>query len=306
VVTGGCVGGAASAHGLKGDGPTSVAAGFGSVWIGMGDGSLVQVDAQTGRGRQRLRATATGFVHEVAVTADAVWVLRDRLLRLDPRSGAVREVRGVGGGTASMMRAGRGALWIVDDGRNEVVRVDPRRAAVVARIHVPGRAWGVGAGPAGVIVVSVPTSGPVSGPDGIRLLRRINPETSRLSAPISRVDCDVGVTSGARAVWTLDGCTGVLVRRAPASLGVLRQRKFRVVSQAPLIGLGSVWLASRSGVLRLDAATLQPVARIPARSTSLTSGDGAIWAFDPAHATLRRIDPLTNRVTSAFRTNQQP
>jgi hypothetical protein len=50
-------------------------------------------------------------------------------------------------------------------------------------------------------------------------------------------------------------------------------------------------------VRRIDPRTLRTVAVIPARSLTVVVGDEAVWAFDPAHNLLRKIDPHTNRVS---------
>jgi hypothetical protein len=175
--------------------------------------------------------------------------------------------------------------------------------SVQARIRVPGRAWGLAAGSRTVIVVSVPTTGPVTGPKGVRLLRRLDPETNRLSPPLARVGCDVGVAVGSRAAWTLDACTGVLARRDLRTLAIERQTQTQVLPQTPALGYGSVWLASRGGTLRIDPVTFRTSARIPARSLQLAAGSGFVWALDTGSGgrppTVRKIDPATNRVVNA-------
>jgi hypothetical protein len=67
---------------------------------------------------------------------------------------------------------------------------------------------------------------------------------------------------GFRAVWTLDTCSGSLSRRDPRTLKVERRRKLGVLLQTPALGFGSVWLASRGGVRRIDPRTLRTVAMI--------------------------------------------
>lgn len=262
----------------------------------MGNGDVIRIDGRSGRERARLRATPTSFVHGVAAAYGAIWALRGGLTRIDPRRNKSREVREVGSPTAFTLRVGSGSLWIADDGSNEVLRIDPIRERLAARVRVPGRAWGVAAGPRDVVVLSVPGRGPVTGPDGTRFLYRLDPATNRLSPPLARVDCDVSLAVGADAVWSFDSCTGVLARRDSRTLRVVRQVKTGVLSQTPTLGFRSVWLASRGGVLRIDPVTLVTVSRIPARSLMLAVGRGSVWALDGLHHVVRRIDPRTNRV----------
>jgi hypothetical protein len=294
------VGGAAA----KESGPTAIAAGYGSVWIGMGNGEVVALSASLDRVERRLVGAPTAFVHGLAARYGGLWILRDQLTRLDPhRKNIARDVPGTGSATAFAITAGSGAIWIADDGLNEILRIDPKRLRVQARTRVPGRAWGVAAGAGNVIVVTVPTHGPVTGPQGVRLLRRIDPETNRLSRPLARVECDVGVAVGARAVWTFDACSGVLARRHPRTLQVVRQTRTGVLSQVPALGFGALWLASRGGTLRIDPVTLRVRKRIAARSLAVTVGSGSVWALDTRGGrrppTIRKIDPATNSVVKA-------
>lgn len=289
----------------KGEGPTSIAAGFGSLWVGMGNGDVLRYDADSGRQNGRLKSGSVGFVHGLAVGSDAVWVLWSgaqggRVTRVDPRHNATRDIPKAGAATAFGITAGTGSIWIADDGSNEILRIDPDQARLVARIRIPGRAWGIAAGPRSVIVVSVPTEGPVSGPSGTRFLRRLDPRTNRLSAPLARATCDVGVAVGSQAVWTLNACTGILARRDPLTLKVRRQRAMHVLSQTPVLGFGSLWLARRGGTLRVDPTTLRTLAVIPARSVVVAVGSGSVWALDVGgprrRPQVRKIDPRTNRV----------
>jgi hypothetical protein len=287
----------------KGEGPTSVAAGFGSLWVGMGTGDVLRFDADSGAQQARLRRGTTGFVHGLTVGYGAVWVVRDQVSRIDPRDNATRDVPRTGSATVGGGAIGAGAVWAADDGSNEVLRINPVQGRLVARIRVPGRAWGIAAGPRNVIVVSVPTDGPVSGPQGTRLLRRLDPQTNVLSAPLARLNCDVGVAVGAHAVWTLNSCTGVLARRDPRTLEVRLMTAMHVLSQTPILGFGSIWLARRGGTLRVDPTTLRVLAVIPARSVVVAAGSGSVWALDIGgfgrRPTVRKIDPETNRVVGS-------
>ena len=287
----------------KGEGPTSIAAGFGSLWVGMGNGDVLRFDAESGRQEARLKSGPTGFVHGLAVGYDAVWVVRDRVTRVDPRRNATRDIPKTGSATSFGIAAGAGSVWVSDDGSNEILRIDPDQARLLARIRIPGRAWGVAAGPGNVIVVSVPTKGPVSGPGGARFLRRLDPKTNEVSAPLARLTCDVGVAVGSDAIWTLDACTGILARRDPHTLKLGRQKAMHVLSQTSVLGFGSLWLARRGGTLRVDPTTLRVLADIPARSVTVAVGSGYVWALDVGGArrrpSVRKIDPRTNRVVGS-------
>jgi sugar lactone lactonase YvrE len=279
-------------------GPTTVAVGFGSVWVGLGSGEVVRLDAGTGRETARLKGGLTEFVHGLAVGHGALWVLRGRLTRLDPRAGTVRNVRGIGSATAFTIAVGTGAVWVADDGANSIVRVDPRRARRAAVIRIPGRAFGLAARGRQVLVVSVPGSGSVTGPGGRRHLRRIDAKTNRLSPPLVELDCDPGIAIGTAAVWTTDPCSGALVRRDPKTLRPTGRIDVPSTSGIAL-GFGSVWLVAGDRVLRVDPQTLHITASIAVRGTSAAIGANAVWVLSMGNGVrgnVTRIDPRTNRV----------
>jgi hypothetical protein len=287
----------------KGEGPTSIAAGFGSLWVGMGNGDVLRFNSESGRLEARLKGGPMQFVHSLAAGYGAVWVVRDRVTRVDPRHSALRDIPGTASATAFGIAAGAGSIWVADDGSNEILRIGPVPARLLARIRFPGRAWGVAAGPRNVVVVTVPTQGPVSGPQGVRFLRRLDPKTNEVSAPLARTTCDVGMTVGLQAVWTMNACTGNLARRDPHSLKVRRQRAINALSQTPVLGFGSLWLARRGGTLRVDPTTLRVLAEIPVRSVAVAVGAGYVWGLDVGGAgrgpSVRRISPRTNRVVGS-------
>jgi hypothetical protein len=133
----------------KGDGPTTIAAGYGSVWVGMGgDGAVVRVNARLRRITARVRHLSAppyggyGFVQSLAVGFGSVWVAAGRyhtLSRIDPRTNRVVDVQPKRPWTATLVAAGGGAVWAGDFERNAAFRVDPATTRVSARILVPGR-----------------------------------------------------------------------------------------------------------------------------------------------------------------------
>ena len=294
---------------MKGDGPTSIAAGFGSVWIGLGNGHVVRIDAGSGREQARLRAHPTAFVHGIVAAYGAVWAVRSSVVRIDPRANVVREVGRVGSATLFNIQAGAGALWLPDDGANEIIRVDPKSAALVARIRVPGRAFGVWAGRSDVLVLTVPGKGPVTGPAGSWPIRRLDPRTNRLSRPLVRLRCHPGLTIGRAAVWTVDECRGLLVRRDPRTLrptGLLSlPRRWSV----PVLGFGSLWIAGGRRLYRIDPESLRVHASIKLRCSAAAVGAHALWVLDSGdgtHGAVTKIDPRTNRIVSRFEVATEP
>jgi hypothetical protein len=279
-------------------GPTTIAVGFGSVWVGLGSGEVVRLNARTGRETARVKGGLTEFVHGLAVGHGALWVLRGRLTKLDPRTGTLQDVKGIGSATAFKVAVGNGAVWVADDGANAVMRVDPRRMRRAGVVRVPGRAFGLAARGRQVLVVSVPKSGPVTGPGGRPYLRRVDPKTNRLSRPLVELDCDPAIALGSAAVWTTDACSGVLVRRDANTLRPIGQIDLPTTYGITL-GFGSVWLLTGDRVLRVDQKTLRVAASIAVRGTSAAVGLNNVWVLsmgDGVRGNVTRIDPRTNRI----------
>lgn len=294
-------GGGASARPAKGEGATSIVAGFGSIWVGAGSGVVMRIDARTMRVQKVLRGR--GFVHSLTHGYGSIWALQDQVVRIDPKRGKATVLADTGGATTSRLAVGAGAVWVADDGRDVVDRIDPRLTKRTASVRVPGRAVGLAAGHERVLVVSVPTRGRVTGPAGLRLLRRIDPRANRVSRPLVRLECDPGMAITRDATWTTDPCVGTLVRRDPRTLaatGFRRVGRWR----APVAGFGSVWLVGPDSVTRVDPETLRVIARIPAGGTVATVGEGALWLLDCwgcDTSVIHRIDPGTNRVVATIR-----
>jgi hypothetical protein len=291
----------AAAGPAKGEGPQTIAAAFGSIWVGTGSGAVLRINAKTGDVQAVFRNT--GFVHALAAGFGSIWALQDRVVRIDPRSGRAHELPETGSATTFNLEAGAGAIWVADGGRNAVDRIDPRKSRRVATVRVPGRAWGLAAGRGQVLVVSAPARGPLTGPGGPRELRRIDPATDQLSAPLVRLDCDPLITIARRVIWTVDPCKGKLAARSPETL---EATSFRDVPRwgTPVIGFGSLWVVGSRSLVRLDLNTLRIVARIRVGGASPVVGGGALWLLDYRGGrgeVIHRIDPHKNRVAATFR-----
>lgn len=291
----------ATARSAKGEGPTSIVAAFGSIWIGTGSGAVIRIDARTMR-LQRVHR-GRGFVHSLARGYGAVWALQDHVVRIHPKRGQATVLSDTGSATTFELAVGAGAVWVADDGRDVVDRIDPRLTERTATIRIPGRAVGLAAGHEHALVVSVPTRGRVTGPAGIRLLRRLDPHANRVSPPLVRLECDPGIAITRDATWTTDPCAGTLVRRDPKTLaatGARRVGRWR----APVAGFGSIWLIGQRSVTRVDPETLRVIARIPAGGSVATVGEGAVWLLECwgcDNTVIHRIDPGANRVVATIR-----
>jgi DNA-binding beta-propeller fold protein YncE len=292
---------------MKGDGPTTIAVGYGSVWVGTGgDGSVVRVCAHSRTITARVRRDSAppyggyGFVHSLAVGFGSVWVAPGRyhtLWRLDPRTNRAVDVQTRRRWTPTLVAAGGGAVWVGDFERNAVFRVEPATNRVSARIPVPGRLWGLAAGRAGVWIVAL--AGERVTPSTPREIRRLDTRTNTIGPPLITSLCDFSRAVGLRRLWVSDLCAKTVI---PVGRRVGRPVPVGEASVGLAVGKGAVWVLSQSerSVRRLDARTGRLLARIRVRGTWLaTDGGNGVWVLDLGDGRagfVRTIEARTNRV----------
>jgi streptogramin lyase len=279
--------GGASAGGVEG--PVSLTVGYGSVWVGFGEGKIVRFDPKRGRASRIIEPSLTGFVGSMATGFGSVWAARHdgTVVRLDGKTGRRLKTISL---NATSLAAGARHIWAAD-GQRTLRRIDPRTNRVTGARRVPGLLWGeVAAGPAGVWIQSVP-SRRVTGAAGPRILWRVNPRSLELTR-VMRLKCDAQLAV-TRTVWALDMCNGSVFRPSQEPVDVSG------TGADIAIGAGSVWVTDGSVVHRVDPVTRKVSARIAARGSTLRVGEDAVWVLDVGDAVvgwLRRIDPATNRV----------
>lgn len=294
----------ATARDLKGDGPTTIAAGHGAVWVGTGRGEVLRLDPATGRVGERLgRGQFPAFVSDLVVAFGSVWLGDSSrpLARLEPITGRIREVPAFGAQTPGPgpVAAGAGSIWSGDWRHDRIFRIDPRRGRVVRSAPVPGKIVDVAAGFAGVFVVYAPR-----GFGGPRVLRRLDPRTVRPLGPAVPFRCDLGVAVAATAVWTLDYCTWRLARRDPRTLVVRTDRPSPRLATRLVLAHGSVWVLGGPRLLRVDSRSLRTIAQLWVRAADAAATPDALWLLDTGDGRVgfvRRLDPRTHRIIAAVR-----
>jgi streptogramin lyase len=186
-------------------GPVGVAARDGTVWVsccafqhGPGPaGMLLRVDTRRNRVVARL-PVADGPL-AVTAGAGAVWVATARggVLRVDPASNrVVGRVALAAGSRVEAITATAGAVWAVDTGDGNLLRLDPGSGRVGLAVPAP-LPRGIGVGDAGTWAVVT----------NDRTLARVDERTGRLRA---RVPADVvrdvrGIAVGPEALWVTTG-----------------------------------------------------------------------------------------------------
>jgi DNA-binding beta-propeller fold protein YncE len=116
------------------NGTAAVASGFGSLWVINGDRSrLVRINPVTGR-KEADKHLGSGFAAALAVGEGGVWIGRRAVRRSDPPS-ALLEVRPstgevrvalLGEEGVSDVSTGGGYVWVPNQRRTRVTRIDPR------------------------------------------------------------------------------------------------------------------------------------------------------------------------------------
>ena len=219
---------------------------------------------------------------------------------------------------------GAGSIWLAPTGASRLLRIDPLSNRLIANIHLAvsdnGRLRSLGGGVA-FAASRIWVSRDSNGPRGDVI--SVNPGTDRATAtPVTVGSGPAAVVSGFGSVW-VDNTSVVIGKNAPSGIYPevsridLRTRRVTTepFSGTPATGFGSLWIQTDAGdddaaIVRVDPATGQTLARIAVpRVVGVSSGGGRMWAisyprsrspitFQPIRgtATLRQIDPRTNRV----------
>jgi outer membrane protein assembly factor BamB len=298
---------------IAGRNPYRVAVGR-DVWTMSLDGQVERRDPTTLDITAELALADSSLI---AADAEALWVadaVTGRVLRIDPdttevvadiQTGIVVDERvfrsgGLGmqfGPTRQFARIGGidasdGSVWVGDqDGR--VLRIDPRRNAVVDTFDVGIRADLVRAD-SGFVAVVDREAGHVVVVDG--------------ATGDELFSTDVGGLAGADvhggAVYVLDPDAGVVTRTDLSSFVEVRSEPLGPLANiegnplySPVIAVddAGVLATSESGLHVLDAATLAEVARFDVDTRAgemLIAPDGTAWIVQFYGSTLSRLAPL--------------
>ena len=227
--------------------PTGLAAGLGSVWIALNEGHVLSV-----------------------LEVGEVGNLRRRI---------VLEEREEGDGVFSVFIApvkltvGEGAVWALEQGLDQVRRIDPAT-------KIPERfAEGVGA------ASSIAVDGNavwLGGNDGVRKLDlRYPTELESTSVPQALLSTTTSIAVSPDAVWFVGDSSTDLWRIDPVSVEILKSFPIGTSPSAVAVGEdGAVWVAGRSvaSLWRLDPKTNEDeTIAVGATSGGLVADFGKIW-----------------------------
>jgi streptogramin lyase len=290
----------ASAARLKGDGPTMIATGYGSVWVGTGDGSVIRIDPRAHRIVQRIKVY--GFVHGLVPAYGSLWVATGAglLKRIDAATGRVRDIWTADLCTSQSVAVAAGAIWVLDDER--LCRIDPRRNRVVQRVPVetgePLHLWSDGARL--WLAVNTDPKPPMVEDhlDRVRLIA-LGPGKGLPLGPTIETSGWIRFSAGFGSLWATDQIARTLARIDPSNGQTVAIRSDVVSIVAPVAGFGSLWLPDGATLRRVDPQSLLVVGTVEVAGSTAAVGSGAVWVLGTADGTrgsVMQVDPRTNRV----------
>ena len=178
------------------------------------------------------------------------------------------------GGSPAAIATGLDGVWVADNLRGRLLKIDPRARRVV-------QSAGAGRGPVAVAVGADAVW--VASADGT--VRRYDARTGLATGEPERVPGAAGVAVGEGSVWVTSQSEDTVTRLDPAT-GRLLGRAIRVGSQPTdiAVGGGAVW-AANSGqtdgtVSRIDPDSGEagdPIEVAKGQVFALTYGEGGVW-----------------------------
>ena len=271
-------------------------------------GTVTRIDLRSGKTVGppiRVAPPATGApALSLAAAGNSVWAssfTSSTLTRIGTGSANARLVASIPvppqGGDFTV---GEGAVWAMSDATSTLLRIDPNRNAVIARIHVsPGAAAAAGEG---AVWLSHPQEDNVS---------RIDPKTNKVTATIHIREQPSGVAVSPGAVWIASTGGPSVTRIDPATnrvVATIRVGPNRecCAERMSLTASGdAVWVANNAGrrIVRIDPRTNKVVDSIRLGHFMpcgfLAADRSAVWSAGAVcTGAVARIDPRSKRVTA--------
>jgi virginiamycin B lyase len=265
-------------------------------------GSSVWVSSHASSTLTRISATSA-VAQARAVTATNAQTAPDNTHEL-PRGASVVARIPLGRGAAAPLgggafTVGEGAVWAMSDIESMLMRIDPMRNAVVARIKVsPPEAAAAGDGG---IWLSYPLEDKVT---------RIDPATNKVRVTIHVGPEPVGIAVSPGAVWVMNGGGPSIARIDPITNRVVATirvgPKLACCSEhfSLIAADGSVWVGvpNENRIVRIDAETNRVIStmKLPYPPCAFLAADAtAVWSTGGGCAdVVARIDPHTKKVTA--------
>src|SRR5262249_45159106 len=207
---------------------------------------------------------------------------------------------------------GAHAVWVSDELRDRVTRIDPRSNTIVARIRVPQGAHGIAVGAGAVWVADMGGGGRFGRGDRTCCLSsvvRIDPHGNHTHIiPAGRETQRVAVGFG--SVWATNTEDGTVSRIDPRTNRVVRTIRVATCPIGITVGAGAVWVGHcnvtdtdlQGTVTEIDPRSNRQVAQVAVGKApnGLALVRGLIWVTNQQDDTITRIDPRTARVVDTL------
>jgi hypothetical protein len=240
------------------------------------------------RPRSGARVPVVAVAGLAAALLAVAWLLpASRSERTAPDSPQVVARVAPGGGLTQVVSA-FGSAWVLDNGDDMLLRMDPATRAVIARIPLR----------AGIAVAA--GDGAVWVGEGVNDLLRIDPRSNRV---VARVSLERGAFSGGaplvigNSVWVVGSQRAVLVdARSGRVTGSVALGRPGAGEASPAVALGGDLVVATGDrrLLRLDGGTGARKASLALpRTGTLTAHGGSLYLVDGG--AVSRIDPASGR-----------
>jgi serine/threonine-protein kinase len=158
--------------------------------------------------------------------------------------------------------------------------------------------------------VWVTSSGDTAGDRGS--VRRIDPRSAAIGAPIRTGRNPAGVAIDGGSIWVVNGGDRTVARIDAATGAVTGTVSVGAAGDVPIdlaVARGGVWvpLEYENVVVVIDTRTMRRIDRIDVRApTAIAFGYGALWVTNSSEDTVSRIDPGTRTVVARIRVGRDP
>jgi DNA-binding SARP family transcriptional activator/DNA-binding beta-propeller fold protein YncE len=220
------------------------------------------------------------------------------VLRIDPASGAITGVVGVGTRPTGLA-VGDGVLWVANFGDKTVQPLDLESAEAGAPFG------GFNGNPTGVAVGDALVWVAVGFPTGQVLV--VDPSAHNTILPV--VDAQSGleeIAYGEGALWITNSQQDVLLRISPEDPTHPRRLSLPGAGLAGLaISPDAIWVAERfkRAVLEIDPVTLsirRTIQVLSGAPDQVAYGEGYVWVANTTADSILRIDPSPNRAATTI------
>jgi len=199
-------------------------------------------------------------------------------------------------GGERVMAAGDAGVWVASRAAGTVTRVEAKTNKVEVTVDV-GKAPCAGM-TAGFGSLLVPQCGAPA-------LARVDLKTHAVTTITKGLTADLGApVTGVSSIWLLADKRGTLLRIDPVSNALVAEIPLGGVGQALAFGQSAIWIATAAGeLLRLNPYTnvTEHTIRVGKSPRSIAIGEGSVWTLDAGDATVSRVDPKTNKVTTTIK-----